>query len=217
MKRVSIILAAILVVCATTARAQTPPAGAAPHEFFVAVGGGITAGHAVGALVNVDLGKRLNEGWDVYLEVGRMLDTRTADVDVAAKVITDYLGTSATSTAKQPASYGAIGLRYRVPTGGRVQPYVGVGLGVAKVTRDVNFFVNGANVNAVLLDTYGVQLGTDLSGSETKALVTFSLGAQIPVSDSIFADVSYRFGRVFLADAGLNTSRLQFGIGLRFR
>ena len=216
MNRVSIILAAILVASATTARAQAP-GGAAPHGYFAGVDGGFTAGHGAAALVDVDLGKHLNEGWDVYVEVGRMLDTRTADLDTSAKIIAGFLGTSATYTAKQPTNYGAVGVRYKIPMSGRLQPYAGVGIGVAKVTRNVNFLINGTNVNGVLLDTYGVQLGTDLSGSETKALVTFSLGTQIPVSRSLFADLSYRFGRVFLTDAGLNTSRIQFGIGMRFK
>ena len=215
MRRVSIILA-ILMVYATTAGAQTRPAGAAPHEYFAVVAAGVTAGHAAGGVFNIDLGKHLNAGWDVYLEAGRMTDTRTATMDTDAAVIVGVLGPSATVSAKQPATYGALGVRYKVPTTWRVQPYVGVGIGAAKVTRSVAFAVNGNNVNSVLLETYGVQLGTDLSGSETKALITFGIGAQIPLRGMAFADVSYRFGRVFLSEAGLNTSRVQFGIGVRF-
>jgi opacity protein-like surface antigen len=215
MRRVSIILA-ILMVYAATAGAQTRPAGAAPHDYFAVVDAGVTAGHATGGVFNIDIGKRLNETWDVYLEAGRMTDTRTATMDTDAAVIVAVLGPSATVSAKQPATYGALGARYKVPTTWRVQPYVGVGLGVAKVTRDVAFTVNGNSVNAVLLDTFGVQLGTDLSGSETKALFTFGIGGQIPLRGMAFADVSYRFARMFLSDAGLNTNRVQFGIGVRF-
>jgi opacity protein-like surface antigen len=146
-----------------------------------------------------------------------MLNTRTAGMDTDAKVITDFLGTSATVSVKQPANYGAVGVRYKIPMSGRMQPYAGVGIGLAKVSKNVDFAINGNNVNGVLLDTYGVQLGTDLAGSENKALVTFNVGAQIPLMPSVFADISYRFGRVFLTGAGLSTNRLQFGVGMRFK
>ena len=41
------------------------------------------------------------------------------------------------------------------------------------------------------------------------------VGAQVG-RGRVFVDVSYRFARVFLSDAGLNTNRILFGIGARF-
>jgi opacity protein-like surface antigen len=71
-------------------------------------------------------------------------------------------------------------------------------------------------VTSDLLDRFGVQLGGDLLEDETKALVTFGVGARFNVRGNLVADASYRYARIFLSEQGLNTNRLQFGIGVRF-
>lgn len=215
MRRVSIILAAIFVAGAATTQAQTP-ASAADKKMYAAVATGITTGHAAGAIVGADVGVRLNEAWDVFIEGGRMVNTVSADTEAAAQVVAKFIGTSTTFTAKQPVNFGTVGLRYKFPVSGRIQPYLGAGVGVAKVTRNVNFAINGNDITPQLLDPYGVALGTDLSGSENKALVTIGAGVQVPIAGPWFAGLSYRFARIFLTDSSLSTSRAQFGVGVRF-
>jgi opacity protein-like surface antigen len=215
MKSASMVLVAILAFGVATAHAQAP-AGSAPFATFVAGG---TFGHTSGALFGVEGGWPLNPSWDVVVELGRMLNTATGDVDAAASTISQFLsrgGTSASFSATQPATYFDGGVRYRLPPTGRFEPYAGLGVGVARVSRDVEFAVNGNNVTDRLLPDFGVQLGADLAGSESKALVTLGIGAQFTIKRSVLGDVSYRYGRVFLTGNGLNTNRLQFGIGMRF-
>ena len=143
-----------------------------------------------------------------------MRNIATSDLDAAAAVVAQFIG--GTSKTKQSVGYFDAGLRYVIPTTGRLEPYVSLGVGAAKVTRSATFAVGGSDVPGQLLDRFGVQLGGDLQENETKALVTFGFGTHINVSQRLIGDVSYRYGRIFLSGQGLNTNRLQFGIGVRF-
>jgi opacity protein-like surface antigen len=217
-KATILVLAGMLVLGAAAAEAQTPltkDAGRYAEFTF-----GATAGHTTGALVGGEFGWPLNLTWDVFFEAGRMFNTKPASMDSSAGVIADYLiavAGSASYEAKQPATYLDGGVRYKFPPTGRFDPYIEGALGGAHVARNVTFIVNGASQSSQqLLDNYGVQLGTDLSGTETKPILTFGVGSRFRISNSLFGDVSYRYGRIFLAEAGLNTNRLQFGVGLKF-
>ena len=158
-----------------------------------------------------------------FLEGGRMTNTTTSRLQNAASKITEILSASGSASAKfkQPVNYVAVGARYELPMEGLIHPYGLLGVGVAKVKKDVSFFVNGADVTGQLLDAYGIQLGRDLAGSQTKTLLEAGIGVRVNVNsgwigDRWFGDASYRYGRVFLIDRGLNTSRIQFGVGASF-
>jgi opacity protein-like surface antigen len=216
MRRVSLIVAGILAIGAATAQAQTPISS--DIGLSAAFTTGVTGGP--GGLFGADVVWRLNLSWDLYAEGGRMLNTKTADEDAAAAVIAQYLGAVSGKTAsadvKQPVNYFSAGVRYKLPTTGRWQPYVALGGGGGKVRRNISFLVNGNDVTAQLATLYGVQLGGDLSGSENAGLFTLGGGAQAGFGRRYFVDASYRYGRIFLTGAGLNTNRVQFGIGARF-
>jgi opacity protein-like surface antigen len=219
MRSVSFIVASMLAMGTATAQAQTP--GPSDIGLSVAVTAGVAAGSSAGGMFGVDAAYRLNLSWDVFVEGGRMLNTKTSDMENAAATITQYLtavsGQTVTADLKQPVNYFEAGVRYKLPTTGRVQPYVSIGGGAGKVERNPAFLLNGTDITAQLpAPPYGVQLGGDLSGSETAGLFTVGVGAQIAVSHRMFLTTSYRFGRVFLTAGGLNTNRVQFGVGARF-
>ena len=210
MRRVPFIVAAMLAIGAASAEAQTPVTG--PYAEFTFGGAGS------GALFGGEVGLSRNS-WDFFFEFGRMQNTKAAAMDAAATVIaTQFLATGGkvvTFETRQPINYFDIGARYKFPTSGRVQPYAGLGIGAAKVSRSVTFAVSGTDVTAQL-PAMGVQLGGDLSGSENAALFMLGGGAELAIRGRIFADLSYRYGRVFLSGGGINTNRFQFGIGWRF-
>jgi opacity protein-like surface antigen len=84
------------------------------------------------------------------------------------------------------------------------------GLGVAAVKRDVTFSTTAGDVSQF------ATIGTDLSGTETKAMVSFGGGVGVPVGRMMIIDVQYRYGHVFTSDEGLNINRLGVGLGVRF-
>lgn len=210
MRRISMTLAAGLICIASVAQAQTAPVSRKYVEFAV----GPTFGHTSNVSLGVEGGIPLNDSFDVYVEGGRMRNVATSDLDAAATVVAQFIG--GTGVAKQSVGYFDAGIRYLVPTTAQFEPYVSLGLGVAKVSRSATFTVAGTDVTSQLLDRFGVQLGGDLLEDETKTLLTFGLGARFNVRKNLIGDVSYRYARIFLAEEGLNTNRLQFGIGVRF-
>jgi opacity protein-like surface antigen len=213
MRRISMTLAAVSVCIAGVAQAQTPAAPALSRryaEFAV----GPTFGHRSDVSFGVEGGIPINESFDVFAEGGRMRNVSTSDLDAAAAVVAQYIG--GTGSAKQSVGYFDVGVRYLIPTTFQIEPYVSLGVGAAKVTRSATFAVGGTDVTSQLLDRFGVQLGGDLSETETKALLAFGLGAHFNVSKRLIGDISYRYGRIFLVGQGLNTNRLSFGVGVRF-
>jgi opacity protein-like surface antigen len=213
MRCFSITLAAVLVCIAGVAQAQTMPGSPALRK-YVEFTIGPTFGHKSNVSLGAEGGFPLNDSLDVFVEGGRMRNVATSDLDAAAAVVAQFI--AGTGEAKQSVGYFDAGLRYLIPTTGRYEPYVLAGVGVAKVSRSATFTVGGTDVTSELLDRFGVQLGGDLLEDETKALVTFGVGARFNVRGNVVADASYRYARIFLAEQGLNTNRLQFGIGVRF-
>ena len=66
------------------------------------------------------------------------------------------------------------------------------------------------------LQQYGVQLGSDLSGDFTKALITLGGGATVPLWRRLGIDLQYRFGRIFAEDQAINTNRIGVGLMVSF-
>lgn len=205
--RVSFIVAAMLALTASAARAQGLATG--PYAEFQT---GFTVGSTVGGLFGGEAGFSANT-FDVYFEGGRMLNTKSSAMDESAALIAASLG--ATFEAKQPTDYFDVGFWYKLPTTGKVQPYAGIGLGSANVKRETKFFVNGTDITGDLLQM-GILLGGDLQGEERGFLFTFGGGARLGITGPLFADVSYRYGHVSISTGGVNTNRIQFGIGAHF-
>lgn len=213
MRRLSMTLAAACVCMAGVAQAQTPATPATPShsvEFTV----GPTFGASTDLAFGGAFGMMFTDHAGVFIEGGRMQNALSSDFNDAANVIAKFI--SGTATPKQTVNYGDVGLRYVIPTTGRIEPFVSVGVGVAKVRRDTTFAVNGTDVTSQLLPKYGVLLGGDLSGSENKMLVVGGFGAHIKLTGNLFGTASVRFGRIFLSEAPLSTTRLEIGAGLRF-
>jgi len=155
----------------------------------------------------------------VFVEGGRINNVAGATVGAAAQVIVTGLAQTQSNvgvSVKEPVTFGAAGVKYLVPVNGtKLQPYVMGGIGIAKVRNDVKFSVNGTDVTATL-PQLGVQLGTDLSGDFTKALLTVGGGVAVPVWQRLVLDLHYRYGRIFAPEQGINVSRAGIGLGVRF-
>ena len=177
-----------------------------------------TFGNVTSQGYGAEVGFHIGLNVQVFGEVMRVNDTTTASLTSSAKVIAGALAETQPNvgyTARQPVTFGAGGVRFLFPTTSRVEPYVLIGAGVAKVEKDVSYTVNGSDVTSSLAQ-YGIVLGTDLSGSETKMMLDLGGGVAWPVTDRFVVDFQYRYGRVFLSDEGLNMNRVGVGIGVRF-
>ncbi len=213
--------AAIVVSVASaagTADAQT--AGATgPDRGYAAVTVGATVGHKSDASVGGEVGYRLTNALQVFLEGGRMRNVATSDVETRAQKIATAIGASASTMQK--ATYYDAGLKWRLPAYDRWRPYALVGVGAASVKTEPTFSVAGSDVTG-RLNQLGVQLGSDLSGTLTKIFLTVGAGTNVTFGTRVLVDLSYRYGRIFPKtsdienDRGINTQRVQAGVGFKF-
>jgi opacity protein-like surface antigen len=101
-------------------------------------------------------------------------------------------------------------------------PYVGFGVGIARVQTISTFILNGTDITDQLENTYGISLGQDLTDSTTKAFIVVPVGVQAHFLKRLVVDGSYRYGRIAARtseipeDIAINTQRVQVGIGVRF-
>jgi opacity protein-like surface antigen len=205
----AIVFIPLFALTVTPALAQTSTAVDAP--FYAEGDVAATLGHSSGSAYGAEAGYQLNDDWHVYLEAGHMGNITTADAEVRADTIAGALGT--TANVVQKGNYFDVGVRYRVlDPFGRWHPYVTTGLGLVSVDTETVFDSSSVDV----------ALGSDLSGHVNKPLLVLGFGVTTVVSGSWFADLSYRFGRLFANgsaiedDKGTNTQRVQVGFGLRF-
>lgn len=177
-----------------------------------------TFGNVTSQGYGVEVGVSLGINVQVFGEVMHVNNTAPASLQTSAQVIANGLSQTQTNVgyrAEQPTTFGAAGLRFVFATTSSLEPYVLVGGGVAQVEKKVSFTINGTDVTNNL-SQYGAVLGSDLSGTETKAMVDLGVGLAWPVWQKLVLDFQYRYGRVFLSDEGLNINRAGIGVGVRF-
>jgi opacity protein-like surface antigen len=176
--------------------------------------GNVTS-QSFGAEIGVTIAPHLQ----VFLDAGQVRDASPSGLGANAQLMAGFLSqaqSNVTFRVKQPVAFGLAGVRYGFPLpAGRLEPYVLGGGGVARVTRDVSFAVAGTDVTSKL-QQLGVTLGTDLSGSETRPMLTIGGGVMCPAWQHVIIDLQYRYGRVFASDQGFTINRAGVGIGVRF-
>jgi len=216
--RVLILLLAVGLCRAATAHAQATTS-AAPSQFYLAVDAGATIGHSSDKFVGAEAGMHWRDMWDVFIEGGHIGNAATSDFDNRGTLIANAVG--ATASSVQKVNFVDLGLRYHSPVAQKWDGYASIAGGLAGVSSETVFSVNGAAVSA---DSLGVALGADLNGSVRVGIIVFGVGARRDFYERYFLDLSYRFGRTFAKSdsdgntivPGLNTQRLQAGVGIRF-
>ena len=207
-------------VMAARSQAQTPAPAASTSKFFAAFDAAATFGHKSSGAFGGEVG--MNHIWGplgASIEGGQMKNVGTEELDARALVIANAVG--ATASASYRANFFDIAVRY-TPTmkmNFKGQPYVLFGAGVAEVRAETALAVNGTTVAP---ESLGVAFGTDLNGTVRKALIVFGGGVMYPVTNRIFVDGSFRYGRILPKtsetenDTGINTARAQVGVGIVF-
>ena len=217
------VLTGVLLVCAMTgaAQAQTMRAAQATddHGVYAQVLVDATFGNVSSQSYGGEVGMTVWPNAQIFIEGGHVNNVASSDFFNAAQMIAGSLSQTQSGvgfSAKEPVTFGDAGIRYVVPIAdSSVQPYVMAGFGVAHVTQDATFTVNGTDVTGNLAQ-YGIVLGTDLSGSFTRPLLSLGVGVSVPVWQRVAVDLHYRYGRIFAPDSGINVSRAGIGLGFRF-
>jgi opacity protein-like surface antigen len=212
---IAAILAWMALTCAAYAQAPAPTSASKGYVEGVAQS---AFGNVTSQSFGAEFGFTVAPALQVFVDAGYVRDTTPSEMGAAAQLIAGFLSqtqNNVTFSAKQPVTFGIGGVRYRFQSSAKVEPYVMAGGGVAQVKKDVTFAIAGNDVTSSLAQ-YLVVLGTDLSGTETKPMVSVGVGVVWPAWQYLIVDFQYRYGRVFTSDQGLNINRAGVGIGVRF-
>jgi len=210
------------------AHAQT---SAEPSLFYAEAVAQSAFGNVTSQSYGGEVGVRVWKTLQVFVEFGHVRDVGPDDFRASAQLVAGFLSQlpgvgGVTPSVKEPATFGAVGVRYPIPvTFYRAEPYVLAGVGAAKVTKNVSFSASGKDLTSSL-PNLSVILGSDLSGDFTKPMLVLGGGVVWPVWRSVIVDVQLRFNRIAaegqdpLAPEHLNKGtsfgRVGVGVGYRF-
>lgn len=211
--------------CGAAALYAQPAASSAPADTrgYAEFNVGPTFGNKSDVSVGGEGGYQVMRDLFVFAEVGHIGNAASSDLESRANAIANNVGASANVIAK--VTYFDAGIRYVFVTNSpKIHPYVTTGFGLAHVTTETTFAVNGTVVPP---ENLGITLGNDLNGSQTAPYWMLGGGATYDFGSRYFADLSYRYGRVFGKSeqsgsdtvttlSAFNTSRLQIGVGITF-
>lgn len=210
--RTTLIFGVTLLAMAGVARAQSP-AGAGSNHGYVEGVVQSAFGNVTSQSFGGEVGYTVYPNLQVFVDAGLVRDAAPAALGANAQIIASAVSAVAGPTTyhvKEPVTFGVAGLKYSFDIGyPRVLPYAMVGGGAAQAKKDVTFTVPSGDISQY------ATLGTDLSGTETKGMLSIGLGVDVPLGSVVVVDLQYRYGRVFTSD-GLNINRAGIGIGVRF-
>jgi opacity protein-like surface antigen len=217
---VRVAAAACVAVLGIAGAAAAQPLGDRP--ITVQFNGGVSFGNSVGATYGVEGDYTLNPKLSIFAEVGQITHAEPGFIVDRAEFIASVIGAAA--DVSDTATYFDAGVKYQLP---RLltdyEPYVGLGVGLAHISKDTTFSIGGNDLSEeTLLNDYGLQVGADLADGSTEATIAVLIGVTRAIGERYGADVSYRYNRIFADkdriedDKGINTNRLQFGFFVRF-
>ena len=207
-----------MLALAGVASAQTPASASDPDRGYLEAVAQAAFGNVTSQSYGAEGGVTIRPNLQLFVEVGRVSNVATSQISAAAQTIAGFLSQTQANVAfsvKEPAIFGMAGIKFTVPTGGAVRPYLRGGAGVANVKQDVAFTIGGTDVTSNLT-SLGVTLGTDLSGSFTKPMIDVGAGAMWTPTARLILDLQFRYGRIFAEDGGINVVRAGIGVGVRF-
>ena len=216
--RVNMLIATVAAWLALTgvATAQVGASAPRPRGYVEAVAQS-AFGNVTSQSFGAEAGATLGPYVQLFFEGGLIRDAATSQISAGATEVAAALTTlqpaAVTYSVKEPISFGIAGLRFPFATSSRVQPYVLAGAGAARVKKDVAFQFGGADA-AGTLPQY-VTLGSDLSGTPTKAMLSVGGGAVWAAWEKLIVDFQYRYGHIF-DDIAINSNRAGVGVGVRF-
>jgi opacity protein-like surface antigen len=159
-----------------------------------------------------EIGGNVHPNLEIYGGVHLLRNVLPTDAQDSLDDLSDLLTATTGTLWDFEAEFRAVtvagGVKYRVPTGTVVRPYVLAGAGVANVTFKIEEVDLGDVTEEIL-----AELGEE-DATLSKPYFELGGGVEFPAG-KLFLDAGYRYGRV--VDAGdLNISRVYFGVGARF-
>jgi hypothetical protein len=186
------------------------PAGAQDRAYVAAVGG-LTFQAETAGLFGAEAGFHVTRDLVVFAQGGRMLDVLPRsvrdDLDAAVETLEAFTGRPWNFEAQVEAAYFGGGIKYLLPTGTGLRPYIVAGIGGVNYKGSLEERELGDVLDQAI--ALGVVDEDDVRGTE----VAYEVGGGISASSGrAQLDAGYRLMNV----KGVNISRLAAAIGIRF-
>jgi len=185
-----------------------------------------TTSDTTSGAMNLDYGVRVAKDIVIFGGAGRLINVEPSVGQQAVDTTVSTLAASnvaVTGTGRTPVWYADAGVRYLIPAGEKVMPYVFGALGVGRATPSARFTyagttsVSGGTANIGDDATMDVQSNGFYTapGATWGAVIRAGGGVQIPIRKALAATVGYDFTRINAATP-INVGSLNFGVGVRF-
>lgn len=221
MKKLVLAMTTLAVMTAAPLMAQTDRGYVAGFGGFANAAGSTTA-DGLG-----EAGVRVAPHLSVIGDVGRFRNLVPSEVqpaiDSTTTSLADTQGVTVLGTGTVTAWHAGGGVRYDVPTGHRVMPYVSGELGFARLMPKATFTLSNGTLPDGTTPTIGTDITTQLvsagdftaPAASTAAMVTLGGGIEIPVARHLAVDAGYRYSRISTTTP-VNAQGATFGVGYRF-
>jgi opacity protein-like surface antigen len=173
------------------------------RQTYAVASSGLTFGSLSGTVVGVELGTDVGAHFQVYAAGGYHKDVLPSSMGEDLEALN-----SVGLDVRAPGFLTSAGVRYVIPTGSGIRPYISLGVGAARIKAKVT-----AQSEDVTDDW--VRAGLLPAASATEFLTEFGGGLAIPVGANLQLDLGYRFIKI-RDEVSPNLSRLTVGFGARF-
>lgn len=215
------VIGVCMMVAAVPAAAQTasaaPQSSTAPTKFSLGVLAGASSVQNVGALAGAQAGYNVNDKVRVVAEGVWMQDlvsrARLSAISGFATYVGNVQGKAATATLDVPTYSGNVEVQYLFGSG-NIHPYIAAGGGLAHMVSRPTFTLGGADITASLA-TYGVTLGSDLTGETDKLSINGGFGVLIDRNKWMF-DLGARLNSIQTDGQKTNAARAHIGLAFKF-
>jgi opacity protein-like surface antigen len=212
--------AALVALTAAPSMAQTE------RGYFSAAGGFTVSPETTSGNFLAEGGVRVAPHLSVFGNIGQFHDVQPSEVQAAVDATTASLSSSGLDvlgSGRVPAWYSVGGVRFQVPTRGRVAPYALGGVGFAHLMPTATFTYESGTMPNGTTPSVGDDVSSEIvsAGAFTTPdasnsfMFTLGGGIDVPVAHHWAVDAGYRFSRID-ADTPINTQGMTFGFGYRF-
>jgi hypothetical protein len=182
-RRMRVWITSVLVGAAFSGVAHTQSSGPAPARWYAEAVAQSAFGNVTSQSYGGEIGVAIVPHVAIFPEGGQVRDASPSTLGANAQKMAGFLSQtqgSVTFQARQPVTFGVLGVRYGLPSAARnLEPYVLVGGGMARVERNVTFTLANTDVTSTIAQ-YSVVLGSDLAGSNTQGMLTLGGGGAWP-------------------------------------
>jgi hypothetical protein len=211
------------VLAAGPARAQQPSSSApTPLRGYLIAGGGSSISTPTTALtLSAEIAENVHPNVQVYMAAAyydNLMSQVARDQLVAAgTALTAVTGTPWQFEGRDRGRSFTLGMKFLVPTGTPIRPYVGGGVGAMNLRRTIRERSRG-NITEAFLGQFGSGDGVvDVTQSNTtRPMAEVAAGIAAAVGHA-YVDVGYRYGKAYhTVNESFNVSQIGVSVGLKF-